>query len=473
MNDAAIKELLRERNPWWRDAQAWRPTDRVLRDVDDAPFVYVPDALDGIAPPSLYVLTGPRRVGKSVAMRRKIQELLEGGEDPRSIVYCSCDGFRPQDLRRLFKAGRALMPAAQDRPMWWFIDEVTAVGEDWGTVVKSLRDDTALRGDCVVLTGSSATGLRQAVDALAGRRGPDAARSDRLLLPMGFRSFCAHTGVDTPALDRSLGVADLTSSRARDLYSELAFWTESLVDAWENYLRIGGFPQAVADFVRSGDVGAGFVQDLWDVVRGDAIRAAALPDPTVLALLERLGLNLASPVNASDVARDVGLADNHAANNRIADLVGNFLAWRCPRASGERPNERAQRKVYFTDPLLARLAGAVDGSRAEPSVSKLSEQQVGVALGRAIDTAAPGSFVRGGQLMHMRTVTKAEIDFVGPDLDGCVEGKYVDTGWRGEAQTARANFGRGILATRRVLELDDAIWAVPAPILAWLLDPVA
>lgn len=151
VNDAAIKDLLRERNPWWRDAQAWRPTDRVLRDADDAPFVYAPDALDGIAPPNLYVLTGPRRVGKSVAMRRKIQELLESGEDPRSIVYCSCDGYRPQDLRRLFKAGRALMPAAHDRPMWWFIDEVTAVGEDWGTVVKSLRDDTALRGDCVVL----------------------------------------------------------------------------------------------------------------------------------------------------------------------------------------------------------------------------------------------------------------------------------------------------------------------------------
>lgn len=73
--------------------------------------------------------------------------------------------------------------------------------------------------------------------------------------------------------------------------------------------------------------------------------------------------------------------------------------------------------------------------------------------------------------MHMRTATKAEIDFVGPDLDGCVEGKYVDAGWRGEARTARANFGRGILATRRVLDLDDAVWAVPAPILAWLLDP--
>ena len=65
-----------------------------------------------------------------------------------------------------------------------------------------------------------------------------------------------------------------------------------------------------------------------------------------------------------------------------------------------------------------------------------------------------------------------EIDFVGPDLDGCVEGKYVDSGWKGQARTARANYDRGVLATRRAHDLDDGpIWAVPAPALAWIVEP--
>jgi predicted AAA+ superfamily ATPase len=473
MNDAEIKEQLRDRNPWWRDPDAWWRADDALREAADAPFAYEPGVLTGISAPSLYVVVGPRRVGKSVALRRKIRELIEKNRVPaRHIVYCACDGFRPQDLRRMFKAGRALTPGDEDAPRWWFVDEITAVGEQWSEVVKELRDNSPLRRDCVVVTGSSSRGLRQAVDNLAGRRGPDSATSDRLALPMGFRTFCTLTGVDRPNEMPVVTPAELFTRTARDAFAELAYWIEPLVDAWENYLRVGGYPRAVADFVRTGDVGPGFARDLWDVVRGDAIRSASLADSTILALVERLGRGLASPVNASDVARDVGLTDNQATNARIDDLAVSLLAWRCPRAVNGRPSPGSQKKVYFTDPLLARIARLVDDHRREPTVSQLSEQQIGLTIVRAIDADQPGAFARETRLMYERTKTNREIDFVGPDLDGCVEGKYVDSGWKGEARTARANYERGILATRRAHDLDDgSIWAVPAPLVAWIFEP--
>jgi predicted AAA+ superfamily ATPase len=469
MNDAEIKERLRDRNPWWRDPTDWWRTDRVLRDAAEAPFEYAPDVLAGIAAPSLYTVVGPRRVGKSVCMRRKIREVLDSGlADPRSVIYCSCDGFRAQDLRRMFKAGRALTPGGDETRRWWFVDEISKV-DGWSDVVKDLRDDTALRQDCVVLTGSSSRGLRDAVDNLAGRRGPDSATSDRLLMPMGFREFCSLTGVDAPYEIPRIRLSELFSPAARDAFQELSFWTEPLVDAWENYLRIGGFPRAVADYISAGDVSETFVHDIWQVISGDAIRRANLSDATILALLERLGDGLASPTNASDIARDVGLVDNHATNARIDDLAVNFLAWRCPQKISGSASETAQKKVYFADPLLARIARLVDGRR-EPAVSKMSEQQIGLTLARAINGDQPGSFARATRLMYERTKTKKEIDFVGPDIDGCVEGKYTDHGWKSEAQTARANYDRGILATRRDQDLDSGtIWAVPAPSVAWVL----
>jgi len=296
VNDGQIKEMLRDRNPWWRSPERWASDDPVLREAAEAPFDYDPRVLDGITAPNLYVVVGPRRVGKSVSMRRKISELIDSGSaGPRSVIYCSCDGFRHQDLRRLFKAGRPLTQGTDAQPRWWFIDEITAVGDDWSTIIKDLRDNSALRGDCVVLAGSSARGFRESVDTLAGRRGPDSANSDRLLLPMGFRRFCALTGVEGPSGVAPLGLGDVFTRRAREAFEELSFWIEPLVDAWENYLRIGGYPRAVSDFVRTADVSPGFARDLWDVVRGDAIRGAALPDATILALLERLGNGLASP----------------------------------------------------------------------------------------------------------------------------------------------------------------------------------
>jgi predicted AAA+ superfamily ATPase len=473
MNDAEIKERLRDRNPWWRDPDGWWRADDALREAADAPFAYDPDVLAGISAPSLYVVVGPRRVGKSVALRRKIRQLIENRAVPaRHVIYCACDGFRPQDLRRMFKAGRALTPGDADDPRWWFVDEITAVGDAWSEVVKELRDNSALRRDCVVVTGSSSRGLREAVDNLAGRRGPDSATSDRLILPMGFRTFCGLTGVEGPTDIPVLTPADLFTTTAREAFAELAYWIEPLVDAWENYLRVGGYPRAVADFARTGDVGPDFARDLWDVVRGDAIRSASLADSTILALVERLGQGLASPINASDVARGIGLNDNHATNARIDDLALNFLAWRCPRAANGRSSPGSQKKVYFTDPLLARIARLVNDQRREPAVSQLSEQQIGLALARAIDAGQPGAFAPEARVMYERTKTNREIDFVGPDLDGCVEGKYVDSGWKGEARTARANYDRGILATRRAHDLDDGpIWAVPAPTLAWIVEP--
>ena len=40
--------------------------------------------------------------------------------------------------------------------------------------------------------------------------------------------------------------------------------------------------------------------------------------------------------------------------------------------------------------------------------------------------------------MYERTPSDAEIDFVGPELGGAFEGKYVDGPWRRSAQTMRS-----------------------------------
>jgi hypothetical protein len=50
-----------------------------------------------------------------------------------------------------------------------------------------------------------------------------------------------------------------------------------------------------------------------------------------------------------------------------------------------------------------------------------------------------------------------------------IESKWVDTGWRGEARVIDGKYGRGIMATKSVLDLEGDVWAVPAPLVALLL----
>jgi len=53
------------------------------------------------------------------------------------------------------------------------------------------------------------------------------------------------------------------------------------------------------------------------------------------------------------------------------------------------PQVNAQRKFYFSDPLLARLAHLVDDGHPAPDESVLTEQQAGMAIARAIERKRP------------------------------------------------------------------------------------
>lgn len=470
MNDSQLRRLLTERSPW-RARTDWEADDPDLRAAGRFSLDYEPDPLADVHAPGLYILRGPRRVGKSLELKRAVTRLLAAeGVDPKMVFYCSCDGLSRQDLRRLIAQGHSVTRTLRG-VHYWLLDEVTAV-PGWSQTIKELRDqDTKFREACVVLTGSSARDLEQARKDLADRRG-GIADSDRLLLPMGFRAFCqALDGFDD--LPTSIiRPRDLMSTEAERAVSDLEPWSNALADAWELFLDIGGFPRAVGELLRDGAVSEGFIQGLWDVVLGDAIKATPMSEVDVTALLDRLALNLCSAINASSIARDVGLHGHQAAQSRIEGLVRAFLAWHCYRIRDGRPNTAAQRKLYFVDPLIAQLAHRRNSRSSPPDSAKLTQQQIGLALTRAVSLHAPAAFVQTDRVMYERTATGAEIDFVGPDLEIPFECKYTDGSWRKEALTMKARHGRGVMVTRSPLltGAEEPIWAIPAGIFAWLLE---
>lgn len=56
---------------------------------------------DVLAVDGLYLLYGPRRVGKTVAVKRTIQSLLANGTEPLQIIRVSVDGWRANRLGML------------------------------------------------------------------------------------------------------------------------------------------------------------------------------------------------------------------------------------------------------------------------------------------------------------------------------------------------------------------------------------
>ena len=220
----------------------------------------------------LVVLTGPRRVGKSVALLDLAAALCaREGIDPRQIIHLPCDGFATRDLRRALSLGRELtrvIDQPQSIARVWLLDEVVSI-EGWTAVLKSARDGTAFGSDTVLATGSRWSASDDVEgNLLAGRAGRAASRRVRHLLPMSFRAFLA---ASRPELARPAAVhpALLQTQQVAGTLDALRFDVDAYDFAWQDYLTCGGFPRAVFEHTRIGAVSDGFLQDLAAWLRRD------------------------------------------------------------------------------------------------------------------------------------------------------------------------------------------------------------
>jgi predicted AAA+ superfamily ATPase len=264
-------------------------------------------------------------------------------------------------------------------------------------------------------------------------------------------------------------VADLTVSALAGAAGTLAPWLHDLLGLWETFLQVGGFPRSVASYLTVRQEDATLLRSLLDVIHGDAFRASEWSRTQTTAFLRRLTKGLGSPANHTAIAEELGTSAS-TVSRRIANLQEAFVVWPAHQEHRLRPNLKAQAKLYFTDPIYTRLTAGIV-SEPHLDLTALSEQQLGMALVRNLERQQPGSYMEFDSVLYHRTATRKEIDFVGPDFGGmAIESKYIDGRWRGVAQTLAASRWRGVIATRTQIEIEDDLAAVPAPLLAYLID---
>lgn len=359
-------------------------------------------------------------------------------------------------------------------PLYWVIDEVSSVA-GWPAAVKELRDNTALAHDAVVLTGSSAGDLAEARSALGpGRTGT--AHPFRVLLPMTFREYLRASRVPVPLPD-PVTPDMLRSTTAASTIKDLAPFVDDLDLAWQQFNDIGGFPRAVADHLAHGDVSDGFVFDLLSWLAGDVEPDG--PVESVLELLVELHRRTGSPLNQVQTAEALRISRDRL-RVRCHRLVTTFAAHWCPQGDEQGVAvSGAQSKFYLTDPLLARLPTLRDPALPAPDATRLTESSLARELAQAIDRVHPDRFVEGRAIRYSRAGSGVEVDFCPvriavagrPSRTVAVEAKWVSRQWRGETLAMRRRFGGGVLATKDLLDIaDPEVWAVPAPIVALLLN---
>ncbi len=213
-------------NPWWEHKKAIENDPNIV-EFNSEKIKHLPSLT---VEQGIYVMRGPRQVGKTTFVKLKIRELLEK-TSPENIFYYSFDVSRAtEQIRDTVLEYLEMHPNNEKR--WLFLDEVTGIA-DWANAIKLLRDRGDLKKEDVVLvTGSSSIDLKKGSERLPGR---GIEGNEFYYLPLSFREYLILKGME-------IETANLLDSKklfktAKENIAKIL----TLNKEFRSYLNHGGF----------------------------------------------------------------------------------------------------------------------------------------------------------------------------------------------------------------------------------------
>jgi hypothetical protein len=316
MEDKKLRELLLPYNPWWLDVKGqWRD------DIPDYRREIVEKVISDIEElPQIVSITGPRRVGKTTAIRQVILHLLdEVAIPPEKILYFSLDDpaiHASEEMQReifdmLIKHAKEAGPE-RNSPFYFFLDEIQRLPK-WELFLKKYYD-LKFPGRFIVSGSASSPIFRSSQESLLGRI------KDRHLLPFGFREFCLYnmrhdpdfgTLLPDPRVLRQMlleGKSEESLKYLVEMDSKLARFNDQLSDTISRYVREGGFPEvwAIKDPVRK--IEYLMEQQVRKVLYEDLMTVTKFRKPeNVLRFFVYLLANPGIEINTTKVASETGV----------------------------------------------------------------------------------------------------------------------------------------------------------------------
>ncbi len=324
--------------------------------------------------PLIKLITGPRRVGKSVFALL----MLQG----RNFAYLNFD-----DSQLLEKWDEDLVMSALDDvyPDYDFmlLDEVQNL-PDWDLWISKLYR----RGKKLIITGSNAKMLSsEMATALTGR-----------YLQIEMLPF---------SLDETMRWKNISPER-----EEQAAQVIVLAD---DYMRNGGYPETIP--ARS--ITKSYLSTLFDsILLKDVAKRHKVRNTTDLYNLATYLLsNFCNPISANELAGELGLS-SVATTKKFCDYLNEpYLFFYLPRFNNKlKLMSKAPKKVYVVDNGFVQSAAF----NLSENLGRLLENQVFVELLRR-------GYIPGQTLFYYRTRNDKEIDFVirkGPKVEQLIQVCY-------------------------------------------------
>lgn len=334
-----IIPVLQGFNPWWSDKPSSVPEFRRL--AFEASRIYLNDASLRRA----ILLSGPRRVGKTTILQQIADDLIQNGQDSKSVLYLSLDHpllklLTLQDILALYH--ESVFPEGQ--PVVLLLDEIQ-YSRGWETEIKLLVDHQPHYR--ILATGSASVEHRERL-AESG-----VGRWITVPVPtLSFYEFVHIRGEAAPVISENQRLSELGKMTNAQL-ATLAAQMRPLQLLFQRYLLVGGFPETA----RQENIGL-----CQRLLREDVVERVLKRDMTALfgvrnvndleKLFIYLCLHSGGILAHNTCAKALETSASTVANHLTLLEQANLIYRLPPAALGGKKVLKARNKYYLVDAAL-------------------------------------------------------------------------------------------------------------------------
>ncbi|MGA3291358.1 MAG: ATP-binding protein [Candidatus Bathyarchaeia archaeon] len=500
ISNMSISEIA-EWNEWWKTGK-FPPNDPNIENWSNSNFKWKPRLGETFEKEEvLYILRGPRRVGKTTLVKLRIRKLLNEGVTPDNILFFPCDAV--ETPKQLITAIDTYLTKKRRQGEWayLFIDEISMLVE-WQKAVKILIDAGKFRESTVLLTGSHSIDLRKGSESLAGRRGKienlKYGSPDRILLSAKFAEYVETLNPKLSNELRNLWLlsqenrekmfVELACGRIPDEIERLAMFAKELDAMLDQYMMTGGIAVAINQYVSNGKISEGTYNDYVGLVVRDIVRWK-YDEHYARQILRRIFEVHSSQVSWNDLKTGTDVKDSKTAEAYAQILKDSFVINYHYQLDVEKcsPDYISNKKIYLQDPFIFHaIRGWIYGKRAfdfsnefmgsNEKKSKLVECMVSNHLSRFTFKMHPSSLFDPSNFVFYWKGKKREVDFV-INIENKylpIEVKYSDNVQRDDANgiydfiKTGCSHTCGILTSKTQLETGRNYVIVPLSVLLLL-----
>jgi len=363
---AKIPEIVTQ-NPWWKHGIEFVQWDHSLQKAQPIFFKREPIEL---RKGNIYILRGPRQVGKTTYLKDTIKSLIKKGVPSRCILYLSLDFFTSRTEMK--NAINYFLDLTRDvDEIYMLLDEITSV-EDWHLELKRLVDQGITQKGVILATGSSAVKIKEKVELLPGR---GLEGNEYYIKPLSFREFVLQSSfpiarwlrdgefknalkkLDTVLKECTIDLSYNLEDMKKQIQQVIPFKRE-LGYLFQIYLMTGGFPGVINHYLSNR-----YLNDKEKIepehsevfirnVLGDLSRLQR-QETIVREILKAIAKRYGSRYTFSTLSREI--ERTHVATIDYLEFLENsfisFILYAYDFNKKE-PKLKGDKKVYFFDPLI-------------------------------------------------------------------------------------------------------------------------